>query len=151
MGRDWDTAGWVPGTIEEVEYPGLVRKLLGEEGIEVSDGELDAFLEAEHAAWQPARMLASTTHALLEALRDRGLKVGLVSNALDPPHLLHHDLEEMGIAQRLCPDAVVLPGRGRLYARAAAAAQRILRDFSPVVERASIDEAYIDDLLAGVR
>ena len=96
---------WLPGTLEEVEYPGLVRRLLSEEGIEVADDELDAFLEAEHAAWQPARMLASTTHALLEALRDRGLKVGLVSNALDPPHLLHRDLEQMGVAQRL--DAAV--------------------------------------------
>ena len=92
---------WVPGTLEEVEYPGLVRKLLGEEGIEVGDDELDRFLEAEHAAWQPACMLATTTHALLEALRDRELKVGLVSNALDPPHLLHRDLEAMGVAQRL--------------------------------------------------
>src|SRR5438270_5864209 len=92
---------WVPGTLEEVEYPGLVRRLLAEEGIQVSDGELERFLEAEHAAWQPARMLASTTHALLETLRARGLKVGLVSNALDPPHLLHRDLEQMGVAERL--------------------------------------------------
>jgi putative hydrolase of the HAD superfamily len=92
---------WVPGTLEEVEYPGLVRRLLAEEGVEVSADELDRFLEAEHAAWQPARMLASTTHALLETLRDRGLKVGLVSNALDPPHLLHRDLEQMGVAERL--------------------------------------------------
>src|SRR6266404_2135924 len=92
---------WAPGTLEEVEYPGLVRKLLSEEGIEVTGEELNAFLEAEHAAWQPARMLASTTHALLEALRDRRLRVGLVSNALDPPHLLHRDLEQMGVAQRL--------------------------------------------------
>jgi putative hydrolase of the HAD superfamily len=96
---------WAPGTLEEVEYPGLVRTLLGEEGIDVDEVELDRFLEAEHAAWQPARMLATTTHALLEALHDRGLKVGLVSNALDPPYLLHRDLEEMGVAQRL--DAAV--------------------------------------------
>jgi putative hydrolase of the HAD superfamily len=92
---------WVPGTLEEVEYPGLVRRLLGEEGIEVSDAELVRFLEAEHEAWSPARQLATTTHALLEALRDRGLKVGLVSNALDPPDLLHRDLEQLGVAQRL--------------------------------------------------
>ena len=92
---------WVPGTLEEVEYPALVRRLLAEEGIAVTDEELDSFLEAEHAAWQPARMLATTTHALLEALRDRDLRVGLVSNALDPPHLLHRDLEQMGVAQRL--------------------------------------------------
>jgi DNA polymerase IV len=56
-----------------------------------------------------------------------------------------------GVAQRLCPDAVLLPGRGRLYARAATAAQRLLREFAPVVERASIDEAYLDvtDGMAG--
>jgi putative hydrolase of the HAD superfamily len=92
---------WVPGTLEEVEYPALVRTLLFEEDIEVSDDELEVFLEAEHAAWQSARMLASTTHALLDTLRDRGLKVGLVSNALDPPGLLHRDLEQMGVAERL--------------------------------------------------
>jgi putative hydrolase of the HAD superfamily len=92
---------WVPGTLEEVEYPSLVRELLREEGIEVGDDELERFLEAEHAAWQPARQLASTTHALLEALRDRGLKLGLVSNALDPPALLHRDLRQLGVAERL--------------------------------------------------
>lgn len=48
------------------------------------------------------------------------------------------------VALRLCPDAVLLPGRGRLYARAAAAAQRVLRELTPHVERASIDEAYLD-------
>ena len=96
---------WVPGTLEEVEYPGLVRRLLAEEGIEVDDVELERFLEAEHAAWSAARMLASTTHALLDTLRGRGLKTGLVSNALDPPGLLHRDLAEMGVAQRL--DAAV--------------------------------------------
>ena len=89
------------GVIEEVEYPGEVRALLGECGIEVGDDELRAFLEAEHAAWAPARQLAATTHALLEVLRDRGLKLGLVSNAIDPPDLLHRDLERFGVAERL--------------------------------------------------
>jgi FMN phosphatase YigB (HAD superfamily) len=89
------------GVVEEVEYPGEVRSLLGEFGIEPSDDELHRFLEAEHTAWAPARQLASTTHALLELLRDRGLKLGLVSNAIDPPDLLHRDLEQLGVAQRL--------------------------------------------------
>jgi HAD superfamily hydrolase (TIGR01509 family) len=92
---------WLPGALEEVEYPALVRRVLAEEGIEVSDGELLRFLDAEHEAWSKARLLASTTHALLEALRDRGLKLGLVSNALDPPYLLHRDLEQLGVSQRL--------------------------------------------------
>jgi HAD superfamily hydrolase (TIGR01549 family) len=96
---------WAPGILEEVEYPGLVRRLLGEFGIEPEEEALDRFLEAEHRAWAPARTLASTTHALLETLRERGLRLGLVSNALDPPRLLHRDLADFGVADRL--DAAV--------------------------------------------
>ena len=92
---------WVPGTIEEIEYPGLIRQALRHFAIEISDEELARFLEAEHAAWEPARVLGSTTHALLEALRSRGLRLGLVSNAFDPAWLLHRDLEQMGIAGRI--------------------------------------------------
>lgn len=92
---------WAPGTIEEIEYPGLVRQCLADLGLEVSHDALDAFLEAEHAAWEPARELGATTHALLESLRARELRLGLVSNAFDPGPLLHRDLERMGIAQRI--------------------------------------------------
>ena len=113
LGREPDTAVterfrdtylplmFAPGAVEEVEYPGLVRQLLAESGVEAADDELERFLEAEHAAWAPARRLADTTHALLESLRGRGLKVGLVSNAFDPPGLLHRDLERFGVAERL--------------------------------------------------
>lgn len=96
---------FAPGLLEEVEYPPLVRRLLEEFGIEPDEAELERFLEAEHRAWGPARRLAGTTHALLETLRERGLRLGLVSNALDPPALLHRDLADFGVAERL--DAAV--------------------------------------------
>jgi putative hydrolase of the HAD superfamily len=96
---------WQPGVLEEVEYPGIVRELLAEFDVSVSNDELARFLEAEHAAWQPARQLGAHTWALLESLRDRGLRLGLVSNALDPPWLLHRDLDQLGVAGRL--DAAV--------------------------------------------
>jgi HAD superfamily hydrolase (TIGR01509 family) len=92
---------WVPGSLDEVEYPGMVRELLAGFGHEVSDDELARFLEAEHAAWEPARQLGDSTHALLDALRERGLKTGVVSNAFDPGWLLRNDLERMGLAARL--------------------------------------------------
>jgi len=92
---------WQPGTIEEIEYPGLVRQCLNDFGVEISDEELDRFLDAEHESWTPARRLASTTHALLDSLRGRGLKLGLVSNAFDPGWLLRRDLERMDVAARL--------------------------------------------------
>ena len=79
----------------------MIRETLQHFGVEVSDEELDRFLEAEHEAWQPARVLGATTHAMLESLRSRGLKLGLVSNAFDPGWLLHRDLEQMGIAERI--------------------------------------------------
>ncbi len=89
------------GTLDEIDYPGFVREVLGDAGVSVDEEQLGRFLEAEHAAWDPARVLARDTHALLEALRDRGLKLGLVSNAFDPGWLLHRDLEELGVAERL--------------------------------------------------
>ncbi len=96
---------FVPGTVEEVEYPNLIRELLSGFDIELADDELGRFLEAEHEAWSPAREMGDSTHALLESLRGRGLKLGLVSNAFDPPDLLHRDLGRMGLAERL--DAAV--------------------------------------------
>jgi putative hydrolase of the HAD superfamily len=99
--EEYEPLFWAPGTIDEIEYPQLVRRLLGDFGIGVDDGELDRFLEAEHGAWNPARRLAANTHPLLEALRERGLKLGLVSNAFDPGWLLHRDLQHMGLEERL--------------------------------------------------
>jgi len=92
---------WVAGTVEEIEYPGMIRDALAHFGTGLTDDELARFLEAEHAAWQPARVLGSTTHALLDSLREDGLKLGLVSNAFDPGWLLRRDLEQMGIEQRI--------------------------------------------------
>jgi putative hydrolase of the HAD superfamily len=92
---------WVPGTVEEIEYPGLVRRCLGDFGVELSDAELESFLEAEHHAWHPARLISPRAHGLLDSLRARGLKLGLVSNTFDPEWLLLRDLEEMGLRERL--------------------------------------------------
>jgi putative hydrolase of the HAD superfamily len=99
--EEYEPLFWAPGTIEEIEYPQLVRRLLRDFELEVDDQQLERFLEAEHRAWDPARVLGSHTHPLLEALRGLGLKLGLVSNAFDPGPLLHHDLERMGLEERL--------------------------------------------------
>jgi HAD superfamily hydrolase (TIGR01509 family) len=88
-------------TLDEIEYPGMVRELLAGFGTDVTDEELARFLEAEHEAWTPAREMGAQTHALLDSLRSRDLKLGLVSNAFDPGWLLHRDLERMGVAERL--------------------------------------------------
>ena len=104
-------AGYLPSLtaseeLDEVDYAALMRRLLGELGIEVDEEELDRFLAAEHEAWAPARRVGAGILELLDALRERGLRLGLVSNAFDPGWLVRGDLAGWGLAERL--DAVVL-------------------------------------------
>jgi nucleotidyltransferase/DNA polymerase involved in DNA repair len=47
-------------------------------------------------------------------------------------------------AERLCPDAVWLSGRMRLYVQVSRQIRKILDDVAPVVEPLSIDEAFLD-------
>jgi HAD superfamily hydrolase (TIGR01549 family) len=67
----------------------------------------DAFIDAEHEAWRDALSVLGAAPALLESLRDRGLRTGLVGNAWpDPPRLLRQDAEILGLAPLL--DTMVL-------------------------------------------
>jgi putative hydrolase of the HAD superfamily len=93
------------GAPARIDYPALLRDLLAP----LSGAELDRFLEAEHAAWRPARTLVGGAHALLESLCDRGLRLAVVANSWpEPPRLVRRELEELGIAARV--DAIVLSG-----------------------------------------
>ena len=55
-----------------------------------------------------------------------------------------HSAMPLRTAGKLCPHAVFLEGRHDLYAAWSDRVAEILRKFSPVVEMASIDEAYLD-------
>jgi putative hydrolase of the HAD superfamily len=90
---------------EHIDYAAELKDALGG----LSDDELDRFLDAEHEAWAPARALLGGAHALLETLRDRGLRLGIVANTWpDPPRLVRRELADLGIAERV--DAIVLSG-----------------------------------------
>ena len=80
---------------QEREYPELLRELLGELG----DAEIDRFIDVEHAVWRPAHQVLGAAQAMLESLRSRGVKTGLVVNAWpDPARLLRDDVEAFGLA-----------------------------------------------------
>ena len=55
-----------------------------------------------------------------------------------------HSAMPMATARHLCPGAVFLSGNRRLYSQVSREIIDILHDYSPVVEKASIDEAYMD-------
>ncbi|HVW89587.1 MAG TPA: HAD family hydrolase [Gaiellaceae bacterium] len=73
-------------------------ELLAELGVD----DPDAFIDAEHEAWQPAHTVLASAQALLESLRSRGLKTGLVANSWpDPARVLRGDAERYGLAPLL--------------------------------------------------
>jgi HAD superfamily hydrolase (TIGR01509 family) len=94
-----------PGAAGSLDYGAELRALLGP----LPGEELDRFLDAEHAAWRPARALVGSGHALLESLRERGLRLAVVSNTWpEPARLVRRELVELGVAERV--DAIVLSG-----------------------------------------
>jgi HAD superfamily hydrolase (TIGR01509 family) len=133
----------VPGTLESVGYEGLVGRLLADFGIDVGEAEVARFVEAEHIHVESATQLASTTHALLETLRERGLKVGIVSNAFDPPALLRGDLDRLGISSRI--DTVVFASEAGVRKPHPAIYQRALGELGV----AAANALFVGDSLAG--
>ncbi|MCP4375828.1 MAG: DNA polymerase IV [bacterium] len=55
-----------------------------------------------------------------------------------------HSAMPMARAVRICPDAVVLPVRGKRYRQVSEEIFEIMGEFTPLVERLSIDEAFLD-------
>ena len=55
-----------------------------------------------------------------------------------------HSAMPMATARRLCPQAIVVRGRYSRYAELSQAIMAALGEFSPLVEQASVDEAYVD-------
>lgn len=73
-------------------------ELLRELGVE----DADAFIDAEHEAWRPAHTMLASAQALLESLRSRGVKTGLVANSWpEPARVLREDVARAGLASLL--------------------------------------------------
>jgi putative hydrolase of the HAD superfamily len=69
--------------------------LLGELGVQ----DPDRFIDAEHQVWRPAHEALGSAQALLDSLRGRGIKTGLVANSWpDPARLMRADVEALGLA-----------------------------------------------------
>ena len=91
---------------DEVDFPALLTTSFQEQGVDLGGDDIRVFLEAAQDVWSSYYSLAASTHALLEALRARGLKLALVSNTASPQWLLEPVLERMGLIERV--DAIVL-------------------------------------------
>jgi HAD superfamily hydrolase (TIGR01509 family) len=106
IGSDEDpaafTARYRPLVLEQATpddaYPELLRSLLGP----LSDEQVDTWIDAEHEPWRPAHQVLGSAQALLDSLRGRGLKTGIVVNAWpEPARILRADAEAYGLARLL--------------------------------------------------
>lgn len=99
LGRDDPafTARWRDMVLGDHGYRSYVE-ILSELGVD----DPDAFIDAEHEVWQPAHTVLASAQAMLESLRSRGIKTGLVANAWpDPGRVLRRDAELFGLAPLL--------------------------------------------------
>ncbi len=131
-----------PVAAAQLDYGAELRDLLGP----VTDAELDRFVDAEHAEWRPARALVGGAHALLESLRDRGLKLAVVANTWpEPPRLVRRELEELGVAGRV--DEIVLSGEVGARKPAPAIFERALQalDVDPL-DALHVGDRLVDDI-----
>ena len=114
------------------------EELLRELGVE----DPDAFIDAEHEVWKPAHQVLGSAQALLESLRGRGLKTGLVANAWpEPARLLRADIAAAGLADLL--DVIVLSPE----AGAAKPAPEIFLAATDALEVDPIDTIFVGDRL----
>ena len=107
LGRDDPdfTARWRALLLGDEHGRRTYAELLAELGVE----DPDAFIDAEHEVWRAASSVLSSAPALLESLRDRGLRTGVVANAWpDPARILLMDAEALGLAPLL--DVLVFDG-----------------------------------------
>jgi HAD superfamily hydrolase (TIGR01509 family) len=91
---------------DEIDIAAVMRSSFQHHGVDLEDDDLRLFLRSAHDVWASYYSLAASTHALLEALRARGLKLALVSNTASPEWLLRPVLEQQGLVERV--DTVVL-------------------------------------------
>ncbi len=95
-----------PAGEDEIDIAAVMRSSFAHHGVDLEDDDLRLFLRTANEVWASYYSLAASTHALLESLRNRGLKLALVSNTASPEWLLRPVLAHQGLVDRV--DAIVL-------------------------------------------
>jgi putative hydrolase of the HAD superfamily len=136
LGREGEAAAFTDRFRNDVQSalrPGDDYRALLSRELGAGDEEVDRFLDAEYEVWTPAHALLGSAHALLEALRARGLGLAVVANGWpEPARLTRRRIAELGVAERV--DAIVL-------ADEVGARKPDARIFQAAVEQLGVDAA----------
>jgi HAD superfamily hydrolase (TIGR01662 family) len=84
---------------EEVDYMEYYETAWRRAGLELPRETLWRILDLEQRCWDRSARLAPGALETLAALRGRGFRLGIASNAPFPPEMLHRQLRVNGIAQ----------------------------------------------------
>ena len=84
---------------EDFDHLEMLKRCFRDLGADLTDD--DVRLYAQASLWENEMLLFPQAHALLDSLRARGLKTGIVSNTSVPGWLLEPVLEKQGLASRV--------------------------------------------------
>jgi FMN phosphatase YigB (HAD superfamily) len=73
---------------DEVDYTAEIGSLFDSLGARADSDAVQRFVVAENRVWRPTHHIESAVLEVIDELRANGLKVGLISNAFDPPALM---------------------------------------------------------------
>ena len=90
---------------DEVDYMDVYRDKWHRAGLRLPDGLLHDILDAEQRCWDGIVRVDPAAPALLEWLRERGVKRAICSNAPFPPEMMRRQVESNGLARQM--DAIV--------------------------------------------
>ena len=83
--------------LEELDIITLFNDAFTKLGYELPEDLVKEVVELDHDALIRSVRIEPETLTVLEQLRSQGLKLGIVSNVAQMPHLLHRDIENFGI------------------------------------------------------
>jgi putative hydrolase of the HAD superfamily len=92
------TKSYLEGQLEELDCLALYDDAFRHLGYELDRELLHTVLELDHRALASQFEVPAPTLAAMQALRERGYRVGLVSNATPTGKVMRHDLEVLGLA-----------------------------------------------------
>jgi HAD superfamily hydrolase (TIGR01549 family) len=86
------------GAEQEVDIATLYNQALAALGMELKPETVDWVVDEEQRAWLNGIQASPHAHSVLDHLRGRGLRLGIVSNAAFPPHSMRAQLESLGLS-----------------------------------------------------
>jgi putative hydrolase of the HAD superfamily len=90
---------------DEVDYVDVYRDTWHGAGLKLPDDLLHQILDSEQQVWDRSVRVDPDTPIVLTALRERGLRLGICSNAPFPPAMMRRQMESNGISPMV--DAIV--------------------------------------------